>query len=280
MLAMLIVSYAINLLTVLSVSAIATNGKVKGGGAYYMISRSLGPEFGGSIGLVFYIGQVLNAGMNVIGFVEPLLSNFGESNGELGSFLPEVRKVPCEMANVQGRWWEFLYASTMLLVVTLISLVGSKAFSRASGILFLILMVSSLSIPLSSFLVSPFSKSNRSGGIIVYTGISLKSLRENLWPRFTSGAAGSSKPLRPESIASVFGVFFPATAGVFAGASMSGDLKNPSVSIPRGTLAGMGLTFFIYIAVIFAMASTVTRNTLYTDISVMQDVSPFSFVSH
>src|SRR5579871_5340675 len=90
MLAMLIVSYSINLLTVLSVSAIATNGKVKGRGAYYMISRSLGPEFGGSIGLVFYIGQVLNAGMNVVGFVEPLLSNFGELGGELGSILPEV----------------------------------------------------------------------------------------------------------------------------------------------------------------------------------------------
>lgn len=132
--------------------------------------------------------------------------------------------------------------------------------------------MSSFSIPLSSFTVKAFSDSTRSGGIIKYTGISLDTLRENLWPRFTSGAAGSGNPLRKESIASVFGVFFPATAGVFAGASMSGDLKNPSVSIPRGTLYGMGLTFFIYVAVIFAMAATVTRNTLYTDISVLQDV--------
>lgn len=165
-----------------------------------------------------------------------------------------------------------MYASLMLLIVTIISLVGSKAFSRASGVLFFVLMVSSLSIPLSSVFVQPFSRSNRSGGTIQYTGLSLESLKENLWPRFISGAAGSSNPLRKESIASVFGVFFPATAGIFAGASMSGDLKNPSVSIPRGTLAGMGLTFLIYAVVIFSMAATVTRNSLYTDISVMQDV--------
>jgi solute carrier family 12 (potassium/chloride transporters), member 9 len=165
-----------------------------------------------------------------------------------------------------------MYASLMLLIVTIISLVGSKAFSRASGVLFFILMLSSLSIPLSSFFVQPFSRLNRSGATVQYTGISLKSLRENLWPRFTSGAAGSSNPFRRETIASVFGVFFPATAGIFAGASMSGDLKNPSVSIPQGTLAGMVLTFLIYIAVIFSMAATVTRNTLYTNITVMQDV--------
>ena len=49
----IIISTVVTILTSLSMSAICRNGEVKGGGTYYLISRSLGPEFGGAIGLIF-----------------------------------------------------------------------------------------------------------------------------------------------------------------------------------------------------------------------------------
>lgn len=64
----------ITTITSLSMSAISTNGLIKGGGTYYMISRSLGPEFGGSIGLIFSLANAVACSMYVVGFCESLLN--------------------------------------------------------------------------------------------------------------------------------------------------------------------------------------------------------------
>jgi potassium/chloride transporter 9 len=54
---------------------------------------------------------------------------------------------------------------------------------------------------------------------------------------------------------------------------MSGDLKNPSVSIPRGTLGGLGLTFVSYAFVIVAMGASITRESFYENVNVVQDTN-------
>jgi len=59
--------------TAISMAAIATNGPVPAGGAYYMINRCLGPEFGGAVGILFYLGTTIGSSMYCIGAIEILL---------------------------------------------------------------------------------------------------------------------------------------------------------------------------------------------------------------
>ncbi|KAM4708760.1 solute carrier family 12 member 6 isoform 3-T4 [Discoglossus pictus] len=61
------------MLTAISMSAIATNGVVPAGGAYFMISRALGPEFGGAVGLCFYLGTTFATAMYILGAIEIFL---------------------------------------------------------------------------------------------------------------------------------------------------------------------------------------------------------------
>jgi amino acid transporter len=62
----------ISILTSQSLAAIATNMKVKGGGDYYLISRTLGHQFGGAIGMVLYLAQSVSVAFYCIGFAEAL----------------------------------------------------------------------------------------------------------------------------------------------------------------------------------------------------------------
>ena len=72
--ALIIIALAnvISVLTSVSLSAIATNLKVKGGGDYYLISRTLGVEFGGAIGLVLFLAQSVSIAFYCIGFGEAI----------------------------------------------------------------------------------------------------------------------------------------------------------------------------------------------------------------
>lgn len=71
-LVILTISSGITFLTGLSIAGISTNTPVAGGGAYFLISRVLGPSFGTAIGIALYLAQTLSVPFYILGFAEAL----------------------------------------------------------------------------------------------------------------------------------------------------------------------------------------------------------------
>ena len=67
-----LIANSISFLTGLSLSAIATSMNVRAGGKYYLISRTLGREIGGAIGVPLYLSQAISVAFYIIGFTESL----------------------------------------------------------------------------------------------------------------------------------------------------------------------------------------------------------------
>ncbi|MDX1389097.1 MAG: amino acid permease, partial [Acidobacteriota bacterium] len=85
-LVIIVLANLISVLTSVSLSAIATNLRVKGGGDYYVISRTLGVEYGGALGIVLYLAQSVSIAFYAIGFGEVVATAVGSSN----PFLPQI----------------------------------------------------------------------------------------------------------------------------------------------------------------------------------------------
>jgi potassium/chloride transporter 9 len=138
--------------------------------------------------------------LNAVGLVDCLIVNFGKVEGAMSQWLPE------------SYWWHFLWATIVLAFCTLVCLAGSGLFARASNGLLIILLVAIVSIPLSAALRDSFVDMKEH---IVFTGFRMETLRNNLLPHFTKGAAGSAIKGH-ENFQDLFGILFPATGGILA----------------------------------------------------------------
>ena len=127
----LVCAKLITSLTSFSLAAIATNTRIKGGGAYYLISRSLGVEFGGGIAFVFYLAQSVSVAMYVIGFAEAFVAAYPQlaSNQQL---VASVANAAVLITVLVGAGW----AIRIQYVILLILAAALVSFALGAGALF------------------------------------------------------------------------------------------------------------------------------------------------
>lgn len=68
--AIIAIGHVVTIATAMAVAEIATNQRVEGGGAYYIISRSFGLNIGAAIGIALFLAQAISVAFYVIAFAE------------------------------------------------------------------------------------------------------------------------------------------------------------------------------------------------------------------
>nr|XP_055115819.1 solute carrier family 12 member 8 isoform X1 [Symphalangus syndactylus]XP_055115821.1 solute carrier family 12 member 8 isoform X1 [Symphalangus syndactylus] len=240
LLGMFLVSFVVlvALVTVLSGIGVGERSSIGSGGVYSMISSVLGGQTGGTIGLLYVFGQCVAGAMYITGFAECISDLLGLRN------IWAVRGI----------------SVAVLLALLGINLAGVKWIIRLQLLLLFLLAVSTL-----DFVVGSFTHLDPAHGFI---GYSPELLQNNTLPDYSPG----------ESFFTVFGVFFPAATGVMAGFNMGGDLRDPAASIPLGSLAAVGISWFLYIVFVFLLGAICTREALRYDFLIAEKVSLVGFL--
>nr|MBC8436257.1 amino acid permease [Bacteroidota bacterium] len=201
---------SITLITALSASAIATNMRVGVGGEYYLISRSLGLELGGAIGIPLFLCRTLSITFYSFGLAEAI-----------GMFLPEA---PTPQV-IQ------LIAAIIIIGITIVS-------GKSAGLVLKLQIPIMIAVGLSmiALLIGVFSSDLRSPEMV------------------------ATYRTAPKGFWYVFAVFFPAVTGFTAGIGMSGDLKDPRKSIPKGTILAVasGTLIYLFIPILLSITNKVS----------------------
>uniref|UniRef100_A0A673GU29 Solute carrier family 12 member 7-like n=1 Tax=Sinocyclocheilus rhinocerous TaxID=307959 RepID=A0A673GU29_9TELE len=125
------------MLTAISMSAIATNGVVPAGGSYYMISRALGPEFGGAVGLCFYLGTTFAGSMYILGTMEIFLTYI----------MPNAVVFKAETGEPNGMQNNMrIYGTCCLAIMALVVFVGVKYVNKLALVFLSCVMLSIMAI--------------------------------------------------------------------------------------------------------------------------------------
>jgi amino acid transporter len=175
-----------------------------------MKTRSLGPEFGGGIGLALFCAQAISVPFYTLGFTEVQMRTFPD---------------------VAAHFRTIALAISLLLFLN--SWVGAGRAIKAQYVIMAFLALSIIAFlagAVANFKIDLFAKK---------------------WPAVYAP--------HDMSFWTMFAIYFTAVTGIMAGVNMSGDLRDPSRSIPAGTLAAVGTGFLVYLIKIVIVSGAQTQ---------------------
>ncbi len=231
--AIIILGHAVTIPTALAVAEIATNRKVEGGGDYYVISRSFGLNIGAAIGIALFLSQAISVSFYIIAFAESFIP--------FGQYINETYNLGSFSHYLEDRKAIGLVSMSLLSILIL-----SKGADLGVKALYVVASIIFVSLILFFFGESQISWDN----------VDFFSKVENA-----------------DNFFYVFTIIFPAFTGISAGLGLSGDLKEPRVSIPRGTIIATILGAIIYVLVAFKLTVSTDLENLANNQLVMSDIA-------
>ncbi|XP_072027523.1 solute carrier family 12 member 8-like isoform X2 [Amphiura filiformis] len=228
-----VITVILALVAILSAIGVCERCHIESGGVYFLLSQILGAKIGGAVGILYVFGQAVACALYCTGF--------GESVAEL--------------LHWENTWAVRGVGIGVIMLLLAVIIAGVKWVIKMQLLLLAILGVATL-----DFLVGTFAHTDEENGFV---GFGTDAFRNNTGADYIPG----------ETFFSVFGVFFPTATGVMAGINMSGDLKKPRESIPKGTLSAMGVCTLLYFLFVLLLGATCTRDKLQEDYMIAEKVS-------
>ncbi len=220
----ILAAISITLATGLSLASIASNTRLEAGGPYAMITKALGLEVGGAIGIPLFLCQAFAVAMYIFGFREGWLRIFPNHSAILVDLMVFGLVLTIALISA-GLAFRIQYLVMVLIIISLLSIFASPNFWQSQQTL----------VFLGDFPGSPENE---------FSGTSF-------W--------------------GVFAVFFPAVTGIMSGVNMSGELQNSRINIPRGTLAAIGVSSVIYLALCWWAAKVGSTEELVNNYTIAID---------
>ncbi len=224
----IVLGHVVTIPTAFAVAEIATNQRVQGGGAYYIISRSFGLNIGGAIGIALFLSQAISVAFYVIAFGEAFEPVVDWVHQNYNFVIPD------------RRW---ISIPTMCLLSLLILTKGANIGMKALYVVVTLLLASL---------------------VLFFAGDSpIKPQEVNFHAHI----------LENHNFFFVFTIIFPAFTGLAAGLGLSGDLKDPKKSIPKGTLWATVVGMVIYVAIAYKFTVSASPDDLVSDQLIMSKIA-------